>query len=133
MTAKKLLNTVAILIFLLGMAWFLLPEAMLASWGAAANETAIYMSRRYSVLLLGNAVILWLARSSRQSETQRIVFAGSFVSTVLMALTSLSGILSNTINASGWIAFSVEAVLALAFGYFLLFKREQAQYPIKSL
>jgi hypothetical protein len=57
-------------------------------------------------------------------ETQRIVFAGSFVGTALMALTSLSGILSNTINASGWIAFSVEALLALAFGYFLFFKRE---------
>jgi Na+-driven multidrug efflux pump len=66
MNVKNLLTTVAIPIFLLGMIWFLLPEAMLASWGAAANDMVIYMSRRYSVLLLGNAVILWLTRSSRQ-------------------------------------------------------------------
>jgi hypothetical protein len=115
----------AVLTLLLGLLWILFPEAMLAGWGATVSIDAVYMSRRYATLFFGYALILWLARESPPSHTRRAVVAGEFVVTGLMAVLSLSGVLTSTINATGLFACGIEALLATGFGYFLFSSLEQ--------
>jgi hypothetical protein len=99
--------------------WMLFPEAMLAGWGATISDIAVYMSRRYAALFFGYALILWLNRTAPQSQTRRAITAGGFSVTVLIALLSLSGVVTGTINAIGLLAGAIEVALAFGFGYFL--------------
>ena len=119
MTVKNLFRVAALLTLVLGLVWMLFPEAMLTGWGATASDIAIYMSRRYAALFFGYALILWLARESPQSQARRAIMAGGFVATVLMALLSLSGVLTSRITVMGLFACAIETLLAFGFGYFL--------------
>ncbi len=130
MTDKKILVLAAVLTMFLGLAWMLLPDALLQAWGTGSNGVLDFMSRRYAVLFLGYTVLLWLASKSSQPETRRIVMTGSLVATSLMACTSLSAVLAGTINLSGLIAFSVEALLSLAFAYSLKRQPTRSNTPI---
>ena len=125
MTIKNLFSIAAVLDLLLGAAWILFPEAVLAMWGTtAADDMLIYISQRYAVLFLGYGVTLWLSRTAPPSTARRALVVGGFIVCALMAVMSLKGVLTNTINASGLLAFSIEALLAAGFGYFLFVKRE---------
>ena len=123
MTTKTLFVLAALFTLLLGLAWMLFPGALLSAWGIAGSPALIYMARRYAVLFLGNAVILWSARSAPQSPALRAIIAGSFTSTALMAFMSLDGVINAAINTTGLIAFGLEASLTICFGYFLFAKR----------
>ena len=126
MTISALFSVASFLTLLLGLGWILAPGAMLSAWGIAASDALIYMSRRSAALFLGYAVILWRSRTSIQSDARQAIVGGTLVVSILMAVMSLYGVLSNTINPSGWLAFAVEVLLAIGFGYFLLFKRNVA-------
>jgi hypothetical protein len=125
MTIKNLFSIAAILDLLLGAAWLLFPEAVLAWWGTTApDEMLVYISRRYAVLFLGFGITLWLSRNSPPSVARRALVVGGFVVTLLMAAMSLMGALAGTINAFGYMSFAIEALLAAGFAYFLFVRRE---------
>jgi uncharacterized membrane protein (DUF441 family) len=123
MTVRALFTITAVVTLLLGLSWLFFPAFMLAQWGAQPNEMLVYVSRRYAVMFLGYSVMVWLARNTEPSATRRAILAGGLVVTCILAVVSLLGVVSGTINASGWIAFAIELLLTLGFGYFLLSKK----------
>ena len=114
---KALFVLTTCLTVLLGVTWLFFPQAMLASWGIAADAPTVYMARRYGGLFWGYAVLLWLSRDATPSPTRTAILAGGSVVNVVMTLVSLLGALSGVCGPAIWGAVGVEAVLSVAFVY----------------
>lgn len=115
---KVLFSVSAVLMVVLGLTWLLVPVTAFGLWGVQPDAVSVYMGRRYAALFFGYAVILWINREASDSPAQTSILLGGLVSCVIMAVLSAMGVLTGTINASGWLAFVVETVLACGFGYF---------------
>ena len=125
MNVKNLFTVFAILTLLLGLGWMIIPDKQATSLGLADGPGLIFMARRYAVLFLGNAVVLWLARKSPPSPALFAIVAGSFISTGLMALVSVFGCVLRVTNISGLIPVVIEVAGAICYGYLLFAKRQQ--------
>jgi hypothetical protein len=122
--ARPLFTVASILIFALGLGWFLAPGPNLTMLGFTDDDASVHMARRYAVLMLGFGMVFWSARSPRPLAARRGIVWTAAVVSALLAGVSLHGVLSDTVTAMGWIPVVVETVLTLGFGYVLLFERE---------
>lgn len=80
------------------------------------------MSRRFAIVMMAFSVIFFLSRKSTDLLTQKVLTLGIVVCLWPMAISSLYGVLSNTINTFGLSAVFTEAILAL-WGTVLLLKK----------
>lgn len=113
-TVERLLAVTAVLLAALGLAWIVAPEAMLASWGLGSDPGIVYMSRRYAVMFLPFAVILWM---SRASVSRRPALVGALVGSAAMAAMSLTGVVTGTVSPAGLLSLGVEAILTVVFAW----------------
>jgi hypothetical protein len=121
---KAFFRIAAALTLFLGVAWLFFPREMLASWGAQGGDVTVYMARRYGGLFFGYATILWRSRNAATSTARTAILSGGAVVTTVLTVVSLLGAISGVVNPAIWSAVVVEAVLATAFGYFLLTSRK---------
>jgi len=123
--SKTLLTVTAIMLALVGVGWLVAPELFYSSFfGWTPNGNLLFMARRYAAYVLGLTVIVWMARSAANTQARRAVMMGTFVTVGLTGLTSLYGVLSNTIGPLGWGAAVPELLLAVWFAYALFVKPE---------
>jgi hypothetical protein len=120
MPTRPLFTITSILVVGLGLAWLVVPEQMLLSWGATPDQTLVYMSRRYAVLFFGYGAMLWGSRSASPSPTRRWIVLGTLLTTALMGTMSLVGVVTQTIAFSGLLALVVEGALTAGFAWALL-------------
>jgi Na+-driven multidrug efflux pump len=120
---KTMFVVAAILTLLLGVAWTLLPQPMLSSWGVQADEVTVYMARRYGGLFFGYAVIFWLSRASESSAARTAILGGGAVVTSIMAVLSVVGVLTGVVGPAVWSAVVIEMLLAAGFVYFYVTPR----------
>jgi hypothetical protein len=100
----------------LGAAYLIVPEVMLAQWGVPdPDPITVYMSRRYAVMFLGYATLLWLGRTATASPAGKAICAGGAVVTSAMAVLSAWGPLSGVVGPFAWSAAAIEVVLAVCF------------------
>src|SRR5262245_35013030 len=103
---------------LLGVAWLASPASALSSWGVSVEPGAVYLGRRYGVLFLGYAVILWCGRGLESPPARRAILLGNAVVNAGMMLASMWGATTRVVAPSVWGAAVVEGMLATAFGYY---------------
>ncbi len=113
-TATWLLSVTAGLLALLGLAWIVAPETMLASWGLSTDPGIVYMSRRYAVMFIPLAAILWL---SRTGPSRRPALIGALVGSAVMAAMSLMGLATGTVSSLGLLSLGVESLLAVVYAW----------------
>jgi len=116
---KALFVASTCLTLLLGVGWLCFPQGMLSSWGVAGDPVTVYMARRYGGLFFGYATILWLSRAAPPSPARTAILAGGVLCSVVMTAVSLWGALSGVVGPLIWFAVAIEAVLAVAFVYYL--------------
>jgi len=117
---KTFFTVAALVTFVLGIAWLLFPEAMLASWGARPEGIAAYVGRRYGALMLGYTAILWHSRAASASAARSAILAGGAIVTTMMAILSFVGAVTAVIGPAAWTAVVIEALLAAGFLYFFV-------------
>jgi len=105
-----------------GIGFVLAPAAMLAPFGVTFNDIATAFARLFGSALISFPILLWFARKSETSEFKICVaysmFAYYLVSTILLVMTQLAGLM----NALGWIVIGIHVVLLVWFGYFIVKK-----------
>jgi hypothetical protein len=108
-----------------GIGFVLAPAAMLGPFGVTFNDIATTFARLFGSALVAFSVLLWFARRSDKPELKRGVvyslFAYYVVSTVLLVITQLAGLM----NALGWIVVGIHVVLLVWFGYFIVKKQRR--------
>ncbi len=119
-------RVVAVLIFLLGVAWLFFPQQMLSSWGVQGDAVAVYMARRYGAMFFGYATILWLSRNAASSSARNAILSGGAAVTTVLTFVSLLGAISGVVGPAVWSTVVIEAVLAAAFTWFRVANRRQA-------
>ncbi len=124
---KTFFSVVSALLVLLGAAWLVFPGTMLGRWGVQSDAIGAFVARRYGAMLLGYAVMMWLARTAGPSPARVAILGGGAFVTALVTLLSLGGVLTRAVGPGAWTTVVIEAVLAAGFLYYFLAERRQVQ------
>lgn len=120
MKLKALFTIMAVLSFLNGVFYLLMPVFSLSMLERPTNPIGIMDTRLFGACALGLAVIAWLARDFKDPGAQRAIVLGNLITLVLMVCVDLDGLLTGAISVLGWLFLCFDLSLSLGFGYFLL-------------
>jgi hypothetical protein len=119
---KALFTLMALLSFMNGLFYLLLPVFSLSILQRPTNPIGIMDTRLFGACALGLAAISWLARDFKDPGAQRAVVLGNLITLGLMVFVDLDGLLTGAIDWLGWLFFCLDLSLSLCFAYFLLKK-----------
>lgn len=115
MKYKTIISAAAILSFLNGIFFLIVPVFSLSILGRETNLTGIMNTRISGACALGLAVIAWLARDVQYPEVRRLVTYGMLTTFCILVVVDLHGVLTSAINHLGWLIFIADLFLALGF------------------
>jgi|Deesub1362A_J573_1020465.scaffolds.fasta_scaffold27839_2 hypothetical protein len=111
-------KAVACVVF--GLGFLLLPTTLLSLYGASLGAGGVLMARFFGQVFILLGLLLWLARNTTESTTQRAFALAVFVGDLIGFIVALMGQLSGIVNVLGWSGVALYLVFALGFGYFLI-------------
>jgi len=102
-----------------GFGFLFVPGALMAPMGVTLDVTSTTFARLLGTLILSIPVLIFFARKSSDSEFKRgvvySVFVYMFLSTILLLITQLKGLM----NAMGWGIVILHFTFMIWFGYYL--------------
>ena len=124
MKLKTLLVIKAIVCLCLGIPILLVPNFIYSIFGATLAAGGVFAAREYGASMMGNLMLTWFARNSQESDARWAIILALFVYDAIGVIVTLVAILSDALNALGWLILALYLFLALGFGYFLITKRK---------
>jgi hypothetical protein len=123
MTYRNFLTLAAILGFLFGLGFLLMPLGLTALYGitlGTAGSAAEFVARLFGIELLGLATLTWLMRGVGDPAARRAVNFANILANGLGFVISTWYQISGTAgtNALGWSTVAIYLLLALGFAYF---------------
>jgi hypothetical protein len=106
-----------------GIAFILVPDFVLVTYGITANAALDLMARYFGLTLLGMGLITWLVRETTDGKALRGLLTGLSVQGVVGLLVSIWGTLNGTMNGMGWSAVLIYAILLAGYLYYLFADR----------
>ena len=106
-----------------GVAFILVPEFVLATYGMTAGAALDLMARYFGLTLLGMGLITWLVRETTDGKALRGLLTGLSVQGVIGLLVSIWATVNGTMNGMGWSAVLIYAVLLAGYLYYLFADR----------
>lgn len=122
MKLSTLFTINAIVAFVFGLAFVLVPETSISLYGITLSPGGVIVAQLYGVSLLGYAVLTWFARNAGESEARRAIVLALVISFTIGFIVALLGQLSGVLNALGWSTVAIYLLLALGYGYFQFMK-----------
>lgn len=125
MTYRNVLTVAAILSFLFGLGFMLIPGPLVTLYNVQLDEAGRLVGQLYGATLFGFGLLNWFARDFTDGSVQRPLLTANFLTASLGFLFSLIGQLGGVanVNALGWSTVLLYLLLALGFGY-LRFMRQ---------
>jgi hypothetical protein len=119
MTYKNVLTVSAVLSFLFGLGFMLMPGTLVTFYNVELNDAGQFVGQLYGLTLFGFGLLNWLAREFADGSVQQAVLTANFLTTALGTIFSLIGQLGGVpgVNALGWSTVLIYLLLALGFGY----------------
>jgi hypothetical protein len=118
MKLGTLLTINAIIAFVFGLGFVLIPEIVLSLYGVSLSDNGIFISRLLGAAFLGFAVVSWLVKNSTGSAELRAIVFALFISEVLGFFISLFYQIRSIVNPLGWTTVAIYLLLGVGFGYF---------------
>jgi len=119
MNVKVFLAIAAAIAVLYGIAFLLMPAFVLATYGMTTEPSTILSARYFGLTLLGLGLIVWLVRESADGKVLRGLLSGLAIQSAIGVVVSIWGTLGGAMNAMGWSAALIYAVLLAGYLYFL--------------
>ena len=123
MKLNNLMVIKAVVVFVYGIAFVLIPTTTMSFYGVKLAQGGTLMTQFFgaSFILLG--IVLWSARNAPRSDValRAIVLAvvvGDLIGFIIALLAQLNGVM----NALGWGNVALYLLLACGFGYFQFVK-----------
>jgi hypothetical protein len=125
MSYRNVLTVSAILSFLFGLGFMLMPGQLVTYYGVELDEAGRFTGQLYGATLFGFGLLNWFARDFADGSVQRPVLTANLLTAALGTIFSLLGQLGGVpgVNALGWSTVLLYLLLALGFGY-LRFMRQ---------
>jgi hypothetical protein len=102
----------------LGASILLVPEFVYSIFGGTLAAGGVFAAREYGASMIGNLLVTWYARNSKESEARRAIILGLCVYDAIGVLITLLALLSGALNALGWAIVLIYLFFAVGFGYF---------------
>ncbi len=121
MKLGNFLTVKAIITLVFGIAFVLVPAALMSLYGVTLDPVGILLARLLGACLVGIGLICWFDKSADRNVLQNItlaLFIGDTVGFIGALLAQFSGVL----NALGWANVAIWLFLALGLGYFRFLK-----------
>jgi hypothetical protein len=118
MRLSLFLTIKAVISIISGLALLLLPGAFMGLAGVTLDAGGAVMARLVGALLVGIAVLCWVARSSGPSQGREAALLGLFVGDALGFVVVLIAQLGGIMTAFGWVFVLLWLLLAAGLGYF---------------
>lgn len=125
MNYRNLLTIAAILGFLFGLGFVLMPGTLTSLYNVQLAPAGILIAQLYGGTLLGFGLLNWLARGFGEEAAQQAVLTANLAGDALGFIFSLLGQLGGVpeVNALGWSTVVIYLLLALGFAYLRFFSR----------
>ena len=124
MKLKTLLIIKALVCLCFGVPILFVPDFVYSIFGISLAAGGAFAAREYGASMIGNLMLTWFARNSKESEARWAIILALFVYDAIGFIVSLIAVLAGTVNSLGWLVVVLYLLLALGFGYFLIPKKE---------
>lgn len=122
MKLSTLFTINAIVAFVFGLAFVLVPETSISLYAITLSPGGVIITRLLGAAILGYSVLTWLSRNAEESEARQAIVLTMVISETIGFIVALLGQLSGVVNALGWSTVAIYLLLALGFGYFQFMK-----------
>lgn len=123
MKFKTLCTINSILAFFSGILCVLMPARLLASYDVRLAPMGLVIYQFWGVALTGLGMLVWFARSIRESALQRRFALALFITNGLSCVMAVRGQYAGA-NTFGWSTVALFFLLAVGFGTFMLINSE---------
>jgi hypothetical protein len=106
---------------LFGLAFLLAPGISLSQYAIPTDAYNLMQARYFGSALLAFALIVWLARGTREELAQRALLQATVVGDLVGMVLSIWAVVSGLQNAMAWSSVVIYGVFALGAIYFLAF------------
>jgi hypothetical protein len=114
----------AILAFVFGLSFLLMPVQTMAMYGVDLDASGLFLGRYLGSAFLGIAVLVWLSRNADMSNAVlRAILLGNFIMAVSGFVVALLDVFTGIGNALVWSTVAIYLFLACGNGYFLFVKK----------
>jgi hypothetical protein len=114
----------AIVAFIFGLGFILVPVSSLQLYGTTTDLTGQFLGRYLGAALVGLAFVIWLTRNAEPSGTRKGLLTGLFVTMLLGFVVALYDKFAGNGNALIWLNVAIYLLLAIGFGYFAFMKKD---------
>jgi hypothetical protein len=113
----KLMFTLSAILFLIwGVVLFFGDVILgLVGGGLVATNIEVYLARAISSVILGMAVLAWMARDAGPGPARKAIVASFIVSNALAVLVNLIGLIGGTVPQAAWSGVVLNGLLAIGF------------------
>jgi hypothetical protein len=125
MTYRTVLTVAAILSFLYGIGFMLVPGQLSSVYNVSLDDAGRYVAQMYGATLFCFGVLNWLARDFNGGAVHRAVLTANALAAALGFVFSLLAQLGGVpgANVLGWSTVGLYLLLALGFGYVRLLRQ----------
>jgi hypothetical protein len=123
MTMRNLLVTTAVLAFVFGGAYLLIPAQVLALFGASTDDVGQLAARFFGGAVVGYGVLALAHRDSDLIDARGSVLPAFAITFSLAFVLALLAQLTGVLNALGWVSVVTFLMLAIAYTYFQFGRR----------
>ncbi len=118
MKLNTFLAIAAIVAFLFGLAFILVPVQTMSMYGVTLDISGQFLGRYLGSAFLGVAVLTWFARNAKEEVALRAILLGNLVLTLTGFVVALLDVFTGVGNALVWSTVVIYLLLGAGFGYF---------------
>jgi hypothetical protein len=123
MKVAVFLAIAAAIAIIYGIAFILVPDFVLVTYGMTPNAALELMARYFGLTLIGMGLITWLLRETNDAKALRGLLTGLSVQGAIGLIVSIWGTTSAVMNGMGWSAVLIYAILLAGYLYYLFADR----------
>ena len=119
MKRNTFMSIAAIVAFLFGLAFLLMPTQLMTLYGVNLDPSGEYIGRYLGSAFLGVGVLNWFARNAKaDNEALRAIILGGFILCLTGFVASLFDVFLGVGNNVVWSTVVIYLLLGVGYGYF---------------
>ena len=127
MNLKTLFVVTAVVTFVFGVLFIIIPTQFYSWYGIDSNMALNYIGRLFGAVLIAVGLISWLSRNAADSDARKAIILSFFIADGIGFIIALIAQLNNVVNSLGWLTVVIYFLISLGFGYFQFSKPKHVE------
>jgi len=118
MNRNTFMAIAAIVAFLFGLAFILIPSQTMSMYGVTIDVAGQFLGRYLGSAFIGIAVLTWFARYSKEDEALRAILLGGFLLCLTGLVVALFDVFTGVGNTLVWSTVVIYLLLGVGYGFY---------------